>query len=125
MRGDERVITLLNQILTAELTTVNQYFIHGRMCENWGYERLWKKLREESMGEMKHADRLIQRVLYLEGVPNLVRCDLGTRALHAQRAEVDPASIGGFARLGEGLGVRHGADPDIDPLEVRPDDRHA
>jgi bacterioferritin len=115
MRGDERVITLLNQILTAELTTVNQYFIHGRMCENWGYERLWKKLREESMGEMKHADRLIQRVLYLEGVPNLVRCDLGTRA----------PSIGGFARLGEGLGVRHGADPDIDPLEVRPDDRHA
>jgi bacterioferritin len=73
MRGDDRVITLLNQVLTSELTAVNQYFIHGRMCENWGYERLWKKLREESMGEMKHADRLIQRILFLEGVPNLQR----------------------------------------------------
>ncbi len=48
MRGHEQVITLLNDVLTAELTAINQYFIHGRMCENWGYERLWKKLREES-----------------------------------------------------------------------------
>lgn len=73
MRGDERVINLLNNVLTAELTAVNQYFIHGRMCENWGYKRLWKRLREESIDEMKHADRLIERVLYLEGVPNMQR----------------------------------------------------
>src|SRR5438034_1008863 len=73
MRGHEQVVTLLNDVLTAELTAINQYFIHGRMCENWGYERLWKKLREESLGEMRHADQLIERILYLEGVPNVQR----------------------------------------------------
>jgi bacterioferritin len=73
MRGHEQVITLLNEVLTAELTAINQYFIHGRMCENWGYQRLWKKLREESIGEMKHADQLIESILYLEGVPNVQR----------------------------------------------------
>ena len=73
MRGHDQVITLLNEILTAELTAINQYFIHARMCENWGYERLWKKIREESIGEMRHADKLIERILYLEGVPNLQR----------------------------------------------------
>jgi bacterioferritin len=73
MRGHEQVIRLLNDVLTGELTAVNQYFIHARMCENWGYERLWKKVREESMGEMRHADRLIERILYLDGMPNLQR----------------------------------------------------
>ena len=73
MKGHDDVITTLNDILTAELTAINQYFIHARMCENWGYERLWKKLREESIGEMRHADRLIARILYLEGVPNVQR----------------------------------------------------
>jgi len=73
MKGHDDVITLLNEVLTAELTAINQYFIHARMCENWGYERLWKKLREESIGEMRHADRLLARILYLEGVPNVQR----------------------------------------------------
>ena len=73
MRGHERIITLLNDVLTAELTAINQYFIHARMCENWGYARLWHKIREESIGEMKHADELIERILYLEGVPNMQR----------------------------------------------------
>jgi bacterioferritin len=73
MKGHAQVITLLNEVLTAELTAVNQYFVHARMCENWGYERLWKKVRAESIDEMKHADALIARVLYLEGVPNLQR----------------------------------------------------
>lgn len=73
MRGHQQVIALLNDVLTAELTAINQYFIHARMCENWGYERLWKKIREESIGEMRHADELIERILYLEGVPNLQR----------------------------------------------------
>jgi bacterioferritin len=73
MRGHDQVITVLNDVLTAELTAINQYFIHARMCQNWGYERLWHKLREESIGEMKDADRLIERILYLEGLPNLQR----------------------------------------------------
>jgi bacterioferritin len=73
MKGDDRVINLLNDVLTGELTAVNQYFIHARMCENWGYERLWKKIRAESIDEMKHADALIARILYLDGLPNLQR----------------------------------------------------
>ena len=73
MRGDAEIITALNDILTSELTAINQYFVHYKMLENWGYFRLAKKKREESIEEMKHADRLIGRILYLEGVPNLQR----------------------------------------------------
>lgn len=73
MRGQDQIVTALNDVLTAELTAVNQYFVHARMCENWGYARLWKKVRAESIDEMKHADALIARILYLEGVPNVQR----------------------------------------------------
>ena len=73
MKGDPEIIQLLNDCLTGELTAVNQYWLHGRMCENWGYERLWQKLRHESIDEMKHADELIARILYFDGHPNLQR----------------------------------------------------
>jgi len=73
MKGNEQIVAFLNDVLTHELASVNQYFVHARMCENWGYARLWKKGREESIEEMRHADRLIERILYLEGVPNLQR----------------------------------------------------
>jgi bacterioferritin len=73
MKGDPQVIDALNEVLTGELTSINQYFLHGRMCENWGYQQLWERLRKESIDEMKHADELIERVLYLEGFPNVQR----------------------------------------------------
>lgn len=73
MQGNAEVIELLNDVLTAELTAVNQYFIHAKMCDNWGYERLADTVRDESIDEMKHAEELIERILYLEGVPNLQR----------------------------------------------------
>lgn len=71
MRSDPEIIAALNEILTNELAGINQYFIHFRMLENWGYKRLAKKKREESIEEMKHADRVIARILYLDGVPNM------------------------------------------------------
>jgi bacterioferritin len=73
MQGDADVIAALNDILTAELTGINQYFVHYKMLENWGYLRLAQKKREESIEEMKHADKVIERILYLDGVPNLQR----------------------------------------------------
>lgn len=73
MKGDKKVIEVLNDVLTAELTAINQYFVHSEMCEAWGYERLHKEIRMHSIGEMKHAEELIERVLFLGGVPNVQR----------------------------------------------------
>ena len=73
MRGHDEVIELLNDVLTGELTAINQYFLHAKMCENWGYKRLAAHVRDESIDEMKHAETLTDRILYLEGIPNLQR----------------------------------------------------
>jgi bacterioferritin len=73
MKGSSEVITQLNEILKGEVTAVNQYFLHASMCKNWGYLRLYKKIYEESLEEMRHAQRLIDRILFLEGLPVLAQ----------------------------------------------------
>lgn len=73
MQGNKQIIDKLNEILTAELTAINQYFIHAKLCSHWGFDRLAAKIREESIDEMKHADSLIERILFLEGIPNVQR----------------------------------------------------
>lgn len=76
MKGNPQVVEALNRALTAELTAINQYFLHAKMCANWGYQQLAKKHREESIDEMRHADKLIERILFLEGVPEIARYDV-------------------------------------------------
>jgi bacterioferritin len=71
MRGNERILKLLNDVLKAELTAINQYFLHAEMCENWGYDRLSAHTRKESIEEMRHAEALMERILFLEGTPNM------------------------------------------------------
>jgi len=70
---DKNIIVLLNDVLTGELTAINQYFLHARMCQNWGYKKLGELIRKESISEMMHAQKLLDRVLFLGGVPNVQR----------------------------------------------------
>ena len=73
MKGNDEVLEILNEVLTGELTAINQYFVHAKMCDNWGYQRIASHTRDESIDEMKHAERIVERILFLEGVPNLQR----------------------------------------------------
>ena len=76
MKGNAEVLEALNRALTIELTAINQYFCQAKMCQNWGFHKLGKKHYEESIGEMKHAEKLIDRILFLEGVPEIARYDV-------------------------------------------------
>jgi bacterioferritin len=76
MKGNAQIIDALNRALTIELTAINQYFCQSKMCKNWGFQRLAAKHYEESIGEMKHADKLIDRILFLNGVPEIARYDV-------------------------------------------------
>jgi len=71
MKGDPKIIAILNEVLKAELTAINQYFLHAEMCENWGYQRMAKHTRKESIEEMQHAEILMERILLLDGSPNM------------------------------------------------------
>jgi len=107
MRGDEQIIEALNDVLTAELTAINQYFIHHKMCENWGYERLSSKKRSESIEEMKHADEVIERILYLDGVPNMQRLSpvrVGEDAIEQHRVDLE-LELTAVKRLNEAIAL--------------------
>jgi bacterioferritin len=105
MKGDEEVIRVLNDVLSAELTAVNQYFIHAMMCRNWRYQRLAEHSRQESIGEMKHAQQLIERILYLEGIPNMqqyMKVRVGTTIPDQHRFDLD-LERDAVSRLNSGL----------------------
>jgi len=105
MQGDPEIIRLLNVVLTSELTSVNQYFLHARMFQNWGFRRLGKLVYDESIEEMKHADRLIKRVLFLEGLPNLQdlhKLSIGETAPEALAADL-ALELSGRATLVPGV----------------------
>jgi bacterioferritin len=92
MKGDPEVIQLLNDVLCAELTAINQYFIHAMMCDNWRLKRLAKHMRDESIGEMKHAEDVIDRILYLDGVPNMqkyMRVNVGQTVPEMHQFDLD------------------------------------
>ena len=109
MRGDDKIIELLNEVLTAELTAINQYFIHYKMCQNWGYKRLAHKKYEESIEEMKHADRVIERILFLDGTPNMQRLSpvkVGENAV--EQHELDLAlELNAVTRLNQAIELAH------------------
>jgi bacterioferritin len=105
MKGDPRIIDVLNEVLTGELTAVSQYFLHAKMCLNWGYEHLGKKIYKESIDEMKHAEKLIERVLFLDGLPNLQK--LGKLAIGQSIVEILTCDLafesGTVPRLNKGI----------------------
>ena len=106
MKGDPQMIDVLNEILTAELTAINQYYIHAKMCENWGYKKLYAWKRKESIEEMKDADAIIARILYLDGMPNMQRYQPGARRRETpvEQHELDLAlETGAIERLNKAI----------------------
>jgi bacterioferritin len=137
MQGDAKVIEFLNRVLCNELTAINQYFVHYRMYDNWGFKELAEHERAESIDEMKHADRLIERILFLEGLPNLqklnkllvgqnpreaIECDL--KLERAARSDLREAiahceSIGDYVSRTLFADIMHSEEEHIDWLETR------
>jgi bacterioferritin len=107
MRADAKVLEILNDVLTAELTAINQYFIHAKMCENWGYQYLAEYIRHESIDEMKHADIIIDRILFLEGMPNMQRLNpvtIGETVPEQFQVDLD-LEYAAVKRLNDGIAV--------------------
>ena len=106
MQGNSEVVELLNSVLTAELTAINQYFLHAKMQGNWGYERLAHHTREESIDEMKHADKVMDRILFLDGHPNVQRLNpivTGATVEEQLRADLQ-VEYDAVERLNAGIG---------------------
>ncbi|HYE26135.1 MAG TPA: bacterioferritin [Clostridia bacterium] len=107
MKGDSKVIDLLNQVLKAELTAINQYFLHSEMCENWGYYRLSKMIKKESIEEMVHAEKLMERILFLDGTPNMTdyfKINIGQNVLQQFQNDVQ-LEYDAVKRLNEGVRI--------------------
>ena len=107
MKGDPAIIEILNEVLTAELTAINQYFIHSKMCENWGYKRLAENKRKESIEEMKDAQVVIERILYLDGIPNMQRLNpvrVGEDAVEQHKNDL-ALETEAIARLNRGIAL--------------------
>jgi bacterioferritin len=105
MKGDPRIIDMLNEVLTGELTAINQYFLHGKICLNWGYAYLGKKIYEESIDEMKHANKLVERILFLNGLPNLQKLGkltVGTNVIEILNNDL-AFELGTVPRLNAGI----------------------
>jgi bacterioferritin len=105
VKGDAKVIAVLNEVLKAELTAINQYFLHAEMCENWGYEKLAKKTRVESIEEMTHAEKLMERILYLDGTPNMTdyfRINIGPTVNAQLKNDLD-LEYAAVKRLNDGI----------------------
>ncbi len=107
MKGDPSIVEALNDILTAELTAINQYYVHAKMCDNWGYQRLALNKREESIGEMKDADKIIERILYLDGIPNMQRLNsvgVGEDPIEMHRLDLN-VEVEACARLNKAIAL--------------------
>lgn len=107
MKGNDEVINVLNEVLTSELTAINQYFIHSKMCEDWGLQKLAAKKKEESIEEMKHADLIIARILFLDGVPNMQRyfpVKVGEDAIEQHRVDLE-VEYDAVKRLNAGIAL--------------------
>jgi bacterioferritin len=107
MKADPQVLEVLSDVLAAELTAINQYFIHAKMCANWGYKKLAHQKREESIEEMKDADAIMERILYFDGIPNMMKMNpvkVGENPI--EQHELDLAlEIGAVERLNKGIAV--------------------
>ncbi|MDF1565784.1 MAG: bacterioferritin [Deltaproteobacteria bacterium] len=103
--ADPKIIEILNDVLTAELTAINQYFVHAEMCGNWGYKKLHDAIKKQAIDEMKHAEQLIERILYVEGHPNVQR--LGNvqigQSVHEQLKVDHALEVHAVPRLAEGI----------------------
>jgi bacterioferritin len=107
MKGDPDVLQVLGDVLAAELTAINQYFVHAKMCANWGYEKLAKKKREESIEEMRDAEAIMDRILYFDGIPNMQRMNpvkIGEDPIEQHKVDL-ALEIDAAARLNRGIAV--------------------